>query len=202
MAYIGMKTEPDRPQFDRAELAVLLRCLKEVIGRHVPGDVVELGCYKGETSVELARLLRQLAPDRQLWVYDSFAGLPPKTPADESPLGMQFQAGELPATKREVVQRLRAAGFAEVRVKKAWFQELTSQDVPETICLAFLDGDFYESIDDSLRLVWDHLSPGALVVVDDYANPALPGAARAVDAWLEKHPASFSVEQSLGIIRR
>ena len=54
---------------------------------------------------------------------------------------------------------------------------------------------------DSLRLVWPRLTPGARVVVDDYASEALPGAARAVDEWLRQHPARLQVEQSLAILR-
>ena len=36
---------------------------------------------------------------------------------------------------------------------------------------------------------------------DDYANEALPGAAKAVDEWLHTHPAKLRVEHSLAIIR-
>lgn len=190
----------DLPQFGQAELAVLLRELKGVLDKHVAGDVVELGCYRGETSVHIARELK--GSGKQLFIYDSFAGLPPKSAEDQSPAGEQFKAGELPVTKREVIERLKKAGFGEVRVKKAWFSDLASGDLPENISLAFLDGDFYHSIIDSLKLVWPKLSPGAVVVVDDYQNESLPGARKAVDEWLRLHEyQSFRVEKSLGIIQ-
>jgi UDP-N-acetylmuramate--alanine ligase len=41
---------------------------------------------------------------------------------------------------------------------------------------------------------------GTNVVVDDYANEALPGAGKAVDEWLRTHPAKLHVEHSLAII--
>lgn len=188
-------------QINHAELAVLMRELRGVLVAGVPGDIVELGCYKGETSVELHKLIRQLAPDKQLWLYDSFEGLPPKSSQDSSPAGEQFKAGELPAHKKEVLRRLAQAGAGEVRVKKAWFSDLTATDLPDQIAFAFLDGDFYQSITDSLRLAWPKLVEGAIVVVDDYASVALPGAAKAVDEWLRTHPAKMNVEQSLAIIR-
>lgn len=201
-ACIRMKSSPaDLPQFGQDELDVLLRELRGVIDLGVPGDVVELGCYRGDTSVRLARLLGRQAPDKKLYVYDSFEGLPAKSPLDESPAGMQFMAGELHATKREVIRRLRASGFTEVKVVKAWFSELSSADLPVQISFAFLDGDFYRSILDSLQLVWPLLAPGATVIVDDYRSEALPGAARAVDEWLAHHPVKFRVERSLAIIR-
>lgn len=200
MAYTKMNSK-ERPQFGDDELEVLLRELRRVLESDTIGDVVELGCFKGETSVHIARFIRRLSPYRRLYLYDSFAGLPEKTRQDESPAGTQFMAGELPATKREVEQRLAKAGFTGLTIKKAWFRDLTPADLPEQIGFAFLDGDFYESIMDSLRLVWPKLTKGSVVVIDDYINEALPGAAKAVDEWLADHPAEFRVERSLGIMR-
>ena len=74
--------------------------------------------------------------------------------------------------------------------------------MPEQIAFAFLDGDYYASIRDSLALVWPRLTPGAVIIVDDYANEKLPGAARAVDEWLATHPAQLRVQASLAILSR
>jgi O-methyltransferase len=86
-------------------------------------------------------------------------------------------------------------------IHKAWFRDLAPADIPPQICFAFLDGDFYESIRDSLRLVWPQLAPRAIVVVDDYQSEALSGAKRAVDEWLAHHPARLQVADSLAILR-
>lgn len=188
----------ERAQFEPAELAVLLREVKAVLAAKIPGDFVEMGCYKGDTSVQIGKMLDN---NRRLFVYDSFAGLPDKLSQDNSPAGVQFVAGELPASKQDVIVRLKKAGLNNVLVRKAWFSELESEDLPDQIALAFLDGDFHSSIMDSLRLVWPKLVPGALVVVDDYQNEALPGAAKAVDEWLRQRPAKLKVEKSLAIIK-
>ncbi len=187
-------------QLSGQELAVILRELKRTLQTNVPGDIVELGCYKGETSVELQRSIGKLAPDKRLYLYDSFAGLPPKEARDMSPAGEQFRAGELPANKREVVRRFRQAALPSPVVKKAWFSDLTEKDMPDKISFAFLDGDFYQSIKDSLKLIWSSLSAGSAVLVDDYQNEALPGAAKAVDEWLLTHPAKLRIEASLALI--
>ena len=78
---------------------------------------------------------------------------------------------------------------------------MTPAQVPDIISFAYLDGDYYHSVRDPLKLIWGRLSPGAIVLVDDYANEALPGAAKAVDEWLHTHPAKLRVEHSLAIIR-
>lgn len=187
-------------QFNEQELAVLLRELGQVLVKDVEGDVVELGCYKGLTSVQIGKALKLAGSNNKLYLYDSFTGLPEKTKADSSPAGEQFKAGELPATKDEVIKLFKKAGLSLPYVKKAWFSDLKSKDLPDNIAFAFLDGDFYESIKTSLNLIWPKLTPGAVVVVDDYQNEALPGAQKAVDEWLKTHPAILSIEASLAII--
>ena len=98
-------------------------------------------------------------------------------------MGVDFRAGELFVTKREVKERFLRAGLPVPVIKKGWFSELREEDVPERIAFAFLDGDFYESIRDSLRLVGPRMSEGGVIVVHDYTNPALPGVRKAVEEW-------------------
>ena len=145
------------------------------------GDYVELGCYKGDTSILLAEIVR--GTGKKMWIYDSFEGLPEKSDKDESVLGENFKGGELYVTKREVKERFLRADLPVPVIKKAWFSELTNEDLPEQIAFAFLDGDFYESIKDSLRLVESRMMDGGVLIVHDYTNPALPGVKRAVDEW-------------------
>lgn len=161
------------------------------------GDYVEMGCYKGDTSLFLAELLRD--SDKRLWIYDSFEGLPKKSTADVSVLGEDFQKGELRVTKREVKERFLRANLRVPVIKKAWFSELIDADMPEKIAFAFLDGDFYESIRDSLRLVGNKMMPGGVIVVHDYNNLALPGVKKAVDEWIVGQ--KIDTYESIAIIR-
>lgn len=187
---------PENDQISLAETAHLLELAQTCLS--VSGDFVELGCYKGDTSVLLGQLLQSASPDspnldsvpapKTLWIYDSFAGLPEKTAEDFSGAGQNFQKGQLLVTKRDVVAKLRRANLGHVIVKKAWFSDLTSADLPSQIAFAFLDGDLYQSIQISLQLVVPRLTRSGLIVVHDYNNPALPGSARAVDKFLRSHP--------------
>ena len=186
-------------QIDERELSIILRELERVLSQAVAGDVVEFGCYVGTTSVPMAQRLR--STDKRLFVYDSFEGLPEKTAEDESPAGLQFQAGELLATKAQFIKNFKQAGLSLPVITKGWFADVSPERVPKHICFAYLDGDYYHSILDPLKLIWNRLSSGAIIVVDDYANEALPGAAKAVDEWLLTHPAKMRVEHSLAIIQ-
>lgn len=176
-------------------LDLLFRCLD------VDGDVVELGCYEGDTSLLFAEMLRRENSEKRLWIYDSFEGLPEKTTYDECEAGRDFQKGELMVSKKYVKQRFLRANLPVPVIKKAWFNELTDEDLPSRICFAFLDGDLYESIRDSLMLVTDKMSAGGVMVVHDYNNEQLPGVTRAVDEWLVGHPEwKISVQKSLAVL--
>lgn len=188
-------------QVEERELRTLLSLLEEQLRRGVVGSVVEFGCYVGTTSLFIRRLLDMFDADVPFHVYDSFAGLPSKVQQDESPLGVQFVEGELRATKRQFYDNFKKAGLVAPVVHKTWFGDVTSRDVPEHVTFAFLDGDYYESIRDSLHAIEPHLAAGAIIVVDDYTNEALPGAARATDEWLATHPHTLRVQSTLAVIR-
>lgn len=197
----------------------------------IDGDFVELGCYRGDTSVLLGKLLQKynqkiknspaletalfdagpnwslgvgpLSPRKgpRLWIYDSFAGLPAKTAEDSSGAGANFKEGELLVSKREVIDKLKKHGIKNTIVKKAWFNELTDQDLPPEIAFAFCDGDLYSSIKTSLDLVLPRLTERGTIVVHDYNNPELPGSARAVDEFLHKNPNfRLQVRKTLAIL--
>ena len=176
-------------QVSEKETKRILELARECLD--ISGDFVEMGCYKGDTSILLAEIVK--ASEKKLWIYDSFEGLPEKKEADKSVMGVLFRGGELAVTKREVKQRFLRANLPVPVIKKAWFSELVENDLPEQIAFAFLDGDFYESIKDSIKLVAPKMSDGGVMVVHDYTNPALPGVKRAVDEWMQGKDCSFKV---------
>lgn len=192
--------------------------IKAVDGGPLEGDFCEFGCYRGDTSLLLEKLLenhyRKLTNDslrRSLWIYDSFEGLPPKSPEDSSVAGDSFQAGKLLVTKREVVERFKKASLRVPRIRKGFFDQLDdsigSRDLPEKIAFAFLDGDLYSSIKTSFTLIASRMIPGGIIIVHDYNNPQLPGVAKAVDEWLtsmrtaQKISPTLSVRETLAIIK-
>ena len=183
-------------QVSELETEKIIEIAKEQVG--APGDFVELGCYKGDTSLLLAEVLGD--SDKKLWIYDSFEGLPEKRTEDVSVMGENFKGGELFVTKREVKERFLRAGLPVPIIKKAWFKDLQDEDLPEKIAFAFLDGDFYDSIKDSLKLVESKMNSGAKMIIHDYNNEALPGVKKAVDEWLAGENLKKEAFQSMLVI--
>lgn len=190
-------------QVNAQQMEVILRELQRVLETSVPGEVVELGCYIGTTSLFIRRLLDQsksvIGPTshKEFHVYDSFEGLPSKSTWDASITGESFTQGALAVSKKAFLREFQKARLAPPVIHKGWFKDLTPADMPGKIAFAFLDGDFYESIRDSLRLVLPRMQKGGVIIVDDYAREALPGTARAVHELL---PATkITVTHNLGI---
>lgn len=186
-------------QVDAVELeAVLTELVKNL--QTTRGAILEFGCYIGTTSMYIRRVMDMLKINSEFHVYDSFEGLPEKTPADESPLGEQFKAGELAVSKKAFIHEFQKAHLKLPIIHKGWFDELTPDDVPDDIAFVFLDGDYYESIKVPLQLITPKLKPGAAIVVDDYGNQALPGARKAVDEWCRAHRKTVREVKSLAVI--
>lgn len=192
-------------QVSKNETEVLLSILEKCLENE--GDIVEFGCYRGDTSVLFERLVekynREKSTEKRLWIYDSFEGLPAKTCEDLSAAGDQFKTGELLVTKREVIEKFKKTGLKIPKIKKGFFEKLNpEEDVPKRIAFAFLDGDLYQSIKTSLKLIENRVEKEGIIVVHDYNNPELPGSSKAVDEWLREHPEkTLETRETLAIIK-
>jgi len=190
-------------QISREGLDTVCKQLEAVLQQGAPGAIVEFGCYAGTTSLFIRRILDDTGQSdrRTFHVYDSFEGLPEKTREDTSAAGVDFAAGKLYASKKELLQHFKNAGLRAPVIHKGWFNQLSADDVPSQIAFAFLDGDFYDSITSSLRLVWPRLAQGGRVLIDDYQRDTLPGVERAVHDFLQKRTVNrLRAEHNIAII--
>jgi O-methyltransferase len=167
----------------------------------VPGDVVEIGAYKGLTAVLLRKTLDLAGSDKHLHVYDSFEGLPPKcdddrfASPDEVPEllykdNSRIDAGWFQSNEEGLRANFSDYGLKLPEIHAGWFSETLPTQLPDQVCFAHLDGDFYSSILESLVHVYPRMSAGATCVIDDYCDPtvhdklnALPGVKRACDVF-------------------
>ncbi len=173
--------DPDR-------LDVIAEHLGHVVRTGIGGAVVEIGCYRGAMALWLRAVLDGLGDsDRQIHVYDSFAGLPPAGAHDSDHL----RAGDLVASPDEVIATHDRWGRTPPVIHPGWFADTLPVELPTTIAFAYLDGDFHDSILTSLIHCVPRLAPGGRLIVDDYAdvdaNPrawnGLPGVKQACDEY-------------------
>jgi O-methyltransferase len=168
--------------------------------KDLPGDLCECGVGSGATSALLANEVR--GSGRTLWLYDTFAGLPAPTAEDEliddiDHLGsMQAYTGRMSHPEAEMRARMKEIGIdsGSFRVVRGLFDATVTDDrLPDRICFAYIDFDFYAPIKTALEKLSPRLSPGGIIVVDDYGFFS-KGAQTAVDEFVAANPNLFELE--------
>lgn len=146
----------------------------------LPGDLAELGVYRGHTASLLARFARRL--ERRAYLLDTFEGF------DKSDLsGVDAgQPVQFTDTSLDAVRRL--VGDANVEFIKGRFPD-TAASLPETsYCLVHIDCDLYAPITSGLEYFYPRLVPGGFLIVHDYSSLAWSGAELAVDHFFSSKP--------------
>jgi hypothetical protein len=142
----------------------------------VSGAVCEFGVAQGATSALIANELLHHAPDRTLWLYDSFEGLPAPTDKDElvdDLLGLgdvKSYAGQFAVPRLEVEHRLAAITWPrdQTRIMAGFFTR--TSELPEQVAFAYVDFDFFEPILNALNAIHSRSQVGTIVIVDDYGR--------------------------------
>ncbi|MEM8591711.1 MAG: TylF/MycF/NovP-related O-methyltransferase [Pseudomonadota bacterium] len=175
----------------------MFHLLEATIHFGVPGHIVELGCNTGQSAALFQRIIDANDATRELHLYDSFEGLPDVVSKDGSTV---FSKGEMSVSEREVINNFQSLGLKMPNIHKGWFQDTLPTELPDQIAFAHLDGDLYSSILESLEHVYPRLSPGAVCLIDDYANLDLfgsvdlaPGVKQACDEFLSGKPEKVSL---------
>lgn len=172
----------------------LLNALHESLPAN--GEVCELGVAQGATSALLANELRSTS--KQLWLFDSFEGLPAPTSKDVLiddifNLGaIERYEGTMACGESEVRRRVAATRFPNERLHVVAGFVSDATPLPPAICFAYIDFDFYAPIALALKLVDACLSPGGAIVVDDYGHFSA-GAKTAVDEFVAAHDYEMSI---------
>jgi O-methyltransferase len=175
---------------NREQVGCLVTNLIDIIEKNVEGDVVELGCYVGESSKYLMKTLVEYNSTKKLFVYDSFDGLPELTKWEES---SGWQPGTLKTTEEVLIGNFKNNNLPLPIIHKDWFKDIPDYKIPEKISFAFLDGDFYNSIYDSLTKIYDKVSDGGYIFFHDFMRADLPGVDAAVRDFLSERGLKYNV---------
>lgn len=162
-----------------------LRFLTEkALDEGIPGDFVETGVWRGGACILMRGLLAAHGDaSRKVIVADSFDGLPPpdveRFPADAADTHHEFRQLAIPL--ETVRAHFAAYGLLDEQVEflQGWFRDTLPTLANRRFALIRLDGDMYQSTIEALQSLYDRLSPGGFVIIDDYG--AIPACRAAVD---------------------
>lgn len=166
----------------RRDMIILL--LRELVARKIPGDMAELGVYRGLS----ARLIHHYVPERKLYLFDTFTGF------DERDV-----KAELAATGRKTDR----TAFSQTEIKKALaniaplnsnvevFPGFFPESAPaflaqKKFAFVHLDADLHDPIFTGLGYFYGKVVPGGFILVHDYNS--WPGARKAVTEFFRDKP--------------
>ena len=164
-------------------------CLDKIRVEQIEGDVIECGVWRGGATIFMQGYLDIYGMKaRNVWVADSFEGLPKPTLAQERKLDISKDViPGLAVTKDDVENNFKKYDLLDHNVKfvKGWFKDSLPYAPIEKLALLRLDGDLYESTMDALNALYHKVVANGYVVVDDYG--ILPQCSEAVNDFRAKH---------------
>jgi len=175
----------------------LWKAVQYVMRSEIPGDFVECGVFRGGSVMVAAKAFEHFGDtSRRLYLYDTFEGMPDPTEQDVDFKGRTPQQhlrtwsvnkmSEMTNSPLDEVRRnVLSTGLAAERfvfVKGKVEETIPGTLPPGPIAVLRLDTDWYESTRHELEHMYDRLSPGGVLIIDDYGH--WEGSRRAVDEFL------------------
>jgi hypothetical protein len=176
----------------------VVKAVQYVCDRNLPGDFVECGVWRGGSSMAAALAFKSRGQARTLWLYDTYEGMPEPRNEDRKIGGGEAKAtydekrdGAFSdwcrASLEDVQANLAATGYRDVRYVQGMVEATLPETKPAAISILRLDTDFYASTKAELEILWPLLSPGGVLILDDYGSWG--GAKQAVDEFFADKPA-------------
>lgn len=150
-------------------------CIRQVLRDNVPGDFIETGVWRGGACIFMRAALKAYGDvTRRVWVADSFEGLPKPDGRYEQDKGDRHwkKSDVLGVSLDQVKANFSRYGLLDEQVQflKGWFKDTLPVAPIAKLAILRLDGDMYASTMDSLTHLYDRVSMGGFVIIDDYGE--------------------------------
>jgi O-methyltransferase len=139
--------------------------------KSMPGVLVECGCYKGGSAVNLSLLAS--ACGRRLHLFDSFSGLPAPEGIDNEHLVLSemrvrtYASGAYAGSLEEVRENLSRYGDLTVCEFHPGYFHDTLPGFHDDVAFAYIDADLVDSVRDCLRYLWPRLQWDSYLFTDE-----------------------------------
>jgi Methyltransferase domain len=155
-------------------------CYKRTLG--IAGHIAEVGVYRGAVSLFFAKLLLLYEPHSitQVHGFDAW----PDRPEGEKTIHTYVETYQRVKELVEV-QGLQCNVLLHQMDVRHELKDFFAQHPHLRFKLVFLDaGEHYETVAAGLREFWPRLTPGGILILDQYNHEVAPGETRAVHDML------------------
>lgn len=151
------------------------QAIEHVLEKDIPGGFVECGVWRGECAMFMKAMLQSRGDqERRIWLADSFAGLPKPNEAEfPDDKGYDYTEQDILAVPMETVKaNFERFDLLDDRVEflPGWFKDTLPDAKIDQIAVLRADGDLYESTIQILDNLYDKVSPGGYLIINDYKS--------------------------------
>jgi hypothetical protein len=169
-----------------SRLRALYKAVLYANDRHIPGDIVECGVAQGGSAALMGLTAKQVNLGCMLWGFDTFAGLPAPTGDDPDYEIAKHFTGTCRGELEDVRALFARLGILDrCKLIKGLFQDTLPDCAVDSVAVLHIDGDWYNSVKVCLENLFDRVSCGGIVQIDDYGHWA--GARKAVEEFFSHH---------------
>jgi O-methyltransferase len=132
----------------------------------VDGQLVEFGTFRGGTACVLLRATDSIAPQKRLYLYDTFEGIPDDgLTGHERALGM---TGRWSGTSVEFVREALESQAPRAEFRAGFIPASLEQAGPDRISFMHVDLNASAATVHALEWAYPRWSPGGICLLDDY----------------------------------
>jgi len=185
---------PDLTTIDRKYM--ILKYLWKT--RDLAGDVVEMGCNEGNVSVFIQAVINCISRQKSLFLYDSFEGVKGATQEQDSAFFEEgLNNGAFDSTRCTLNGNLlkSSMGGRFPTVVEGDIRSLAEDEIPKIISFAYIDLDVYAPTKYIISKIWNNLSVGGSIVIDDYYLGWCAGVKTAVDEFIAEQNLTFDIPE-------
>jgi O-methyltransferase len=153
---------------------ILAWAAKSVISRKVPGDFVECACYKGTSARIICDYVSFKEEDRKYYLYDLF---------EHDANMVHHSMPEHSAHLYKAVQN-RFSDISNVIITQGLVPDVLKEVSPQSISFMHLDLNSASAEVGALEVLFDRLSPGGILILDDYGWLGYREQKMSEDPWL------------------
>jgi hypothetical protein len=133
--------------------------------RSVPGDYVELGVFKGHTTLFCSEYVGFQDWPKQWWLYDTFDGIPD----DQVAPGWEDRNNSTyKGTYSYEEVEARFSGFPNIHVMRGKVPDILQESCPDEISFLHIDLNNAPAELAALDALYDRISAGGIIILDDY----------------------------------
>lgn len=164
---------------------------KKELSKIGEGDLCEVGVYMGGT----ARIMAEMHPEREIYLFDTFEGLPIVEEDKGDRITYPLAVGMMKEATLEIAQE-NLKQFKNVHIYKGVFPETAEPIKDKKFAFVHLDVDTYRGTKEALEFFSDKAK---VILVHDYVW--YKGVSRAVDEFCEGKYKAEVYPHRQGIIR-